>query len=482
MLLICKNLLPHGCADFIGEKRFIYDEGKPEGAKVEAPKGPEKKEVTAEDVDKAKENFMKEKAALEKKLDEYAKSDNPAILKAVETAKADLKRFDESGSLSMEAIKNQLNYIQLTLQYFEWKPKLDSNVKKIETAAEKTKSEWVQSLNSMVDGILKDNPNLPKEQADKIRSMVADYSERMDGAIQVAVITGTPDKDLTFEEFLLAPERLNTALLANQHGYDLFTNQEKAPALYKNLDDLYNEMEQRCDAQVCIGQAAEQKNSITYLQNYQKEAKELLVHWGKQFEQNIDDKMAKLDVIFSNGMAALNALDKPIDGPKRALVLANIRDQIDFLYTGKPKQKNPNSITDQYTLVEQTMKQMGEHPDKYFAGFEKGKLQPSDEKLGLKEKVQDKGLRYVTVGSPNFRLEGSGARIMTLPPNAVLQIVDSNVMVVETSDGKKVHYVKVRMSPPNGPVGYISQNNINFQKSSIDLDVETPEVKKQTTA
>lgn len=481
MLLICKNNWIKAGADLIGGKRFIYDEGNPEGKKVEAQQGKEKKEVTAEDVDKAKENFRVEKAALEKKLDEYAKSENPAIQKAVEQARADLKRFGESSVITPEAIQNQLNYIKQALYYFEWKPKLESNVKKIEKKTEEAKKKWTEAIAAMADQYIKDNPNLPKENSDAIRAMVADYAERMDGAVTVAQIVSTQDSDISLQDYLLDPGRLNAAFEANKKGYEYITGSGN-PSLYNTLNDLYEEMEQRSEAQICIGYSKEQKNSEEYIQNYSVQTKSLLVEWGKEQKQDVTAQMAQLDTIFSSALAAVKVLTKPGDAPQRALVMANMQDQIDLLYTGKRKEKDPQALTDQTTLVEQTMKQMKVSPDKYFTGFEKGKSQPADPNLKLDEKVKDKALAFGTVGSPNFRLEGSGARIMTLPPNTVLQILDTNVMSVETSDGKKVNYLKVRMNPPDGPVGYVSQNHINFQKQIVDLDSQNPESKKQPNA
>lgn len=486
MLLICKNLFGHKGADFIGEKRFIYEGGNPEGKKVEAQKGPEKKEATAEDVDKAKENFLKEKAALEKKLDEYAKSDNPAIKQAAETAKADLKRFGESAILTPEAIQSHLNYIQLALNYFSAKPVIDRNVKKIDGLRVSLSKEWTDFIKNTAKSYATEYPFLPPEVLAQITRLGDDHAERADGGISVVAIAGTMDlgtgkgdTELTLEDYMANPEQIQTMIARHKITFETLQGQDKGSSLYADLGNLSDEMGTRCDALVNIEAGKDLKRSVDLVNASRTDGFKSLDDWGKTNNKDVTDRKAMLDAACTNAIAALQIMVKPEDAPKRALILATLDDQTRKIFNTSGE-VNPNELSSMNALLEHTKTPK----DKFFAGFEKGKTVPADASLKLDEKVKKTDEYFSISGNPNFRLEGSGAQMIVLSPKSHVQVMDTNVMQIETSGGGKVNYLKVRLNPPNGPIGYIAQNNVDFKKRVMDADEDSPkpEVKKQQQA
>ena len=484
MLLICKNLLVNGSADFIGEKRFIYEGGNPEGKKIEAQKGTEKKEVTSEDVDKAKENFLKEKAALEKKLDEYAKSDNPAIKQAAETAKADLKRFGESSSFTPEAIQSHLNYIQLTINYFTLKPKIDGNVKQIEDRSKALTTEWTDFMKNATKDYAPKYPFLPPDVLAQISALGADYTERSEGGIAVIALSGTmdrgsgqSDKDLSLEDYLMNPDQTTAMAARHKSTLEMLKGSDQGSVLWADLQRIGEEMQTRCDALVNIEAGKDIKRSVDMVNTTREDGFKNLDDWGKTYNQDVSDRKGLLDAACKNALAALQIMVKPEDAPKRALILATLDDQSKKIFNVSGEM-NPNGMSSVNAVLGFTKTPK----DKYFAGFEKGKTVPADASLKLDEKVKKTDEYFSLSGNPNFRLEGSGAKMAVLDPNTVVQVVDANIMQIETSDGGKVNYIKVRLNPPEGPIGYVAQNHVNFQKKILGADEKTPEIKPQQTA
>lgn len=485
MLLICKNLLIHGSANFIGEKRFIYEGGNPEGKKVEAQKGAEKKEVTSEDVDKAKEIFLKEKEAFEKKLDEYLKSDNPAIKKAAETAKADLKRFGESSSFTPEALQSHLNYIQFTIKYFDLKPKIDGNVKQIEERAQALTAEWTDFMKNAAKDYAAQYPFLPPEVLAQITALAADHAERSEGGIAVIALSGTmdmggsgkSDKDLSLEDYLMNPDQTIAMAARHKSTLEMLKGADQGSVLWADLQRIGDEMQTKCDALVDIEAGKDMKHSVDMVNTTREDGFKNLDDWGKTYNQDVSDRKGLLDAACKNALAALQIMVKPEDAPKRALILATLDDQAKKIFNVSG-QMNPDGLSSVNAVLGFTKTPK----DKYFAGFEKGKTVPADASLKLDEKVKKTDEYFSLSGNPNFRLEGSGAKMAVLDPNTVVQVVDANIMQIETSDGGKVNYIKVRLNPPDGPIGYVAQNHVNFQKKILGLDGKAPEIKPQQTA
>jgi|GEM_PF-4533663 len=461
MLLFCKHN-----EDILKHKRFIFEGGTPEGQKVEKKEGGEKKEVTQDDVDKARENFNKEKDALLKKLDGYEKSDNPAIKEAATKAKADLLKLSESGDLTPENINSRLDFIRLTLNYFENKPKLDRMTKTVETKGANLEKKWTDYMTSMSKGMADEYPNLPKDVLAKITALGPEYAEMASGAIQVTTLYGTQGNDVTMDDLFLNPRIIFTRYEAAKDAEMRLDGNDPGGKLWAELNRLNDVMTLKINTIINIEVAKDQSQAEAQVNDVLKGGNESLDEWGKKYNKPVEAQKGQLAAACENALAALKTFNKPGDAQKRALILANLNDQVSVIFSGKPFEKKEGLTTE----TDAVMKQFNMGADKYFAGFEKGKLTSADAGLKLDEKVKKKDEYYGVIGSPNFRLEGTGAKITSLPPNTELQIVDTNVMQVETSDGQKVNYIKVRLNPPDGPIGYVAQNHVNFTKRIMNLD------------
>lgn len=183
-------------------------------------------------------------------------------------------------------------------------------------------------------------------------------------------------------------------------------------------------------------------------------------------------KIQKVDNLQKTSLSTLDFLKNPDDANKRALVLANFKDQIGAI----TEERLPDR---QYVTEMEDL--MGEYADATAGSLEDVEMTGTYEKDPQVATAVEK--TSFLSGDADFRLDGIGVYLTTLTGNQGVKVkllsADSYMGVID-ANGNKLAYVKVQVNPPDGPIGYIPKKNFDFQALATKPVAKAPEKTEDT--
>ncbi len=338
MLRICQALWKNKNELFFNKgKRFVYlnysgheTPSEPEADKEAAP-------ATPEDAQKAEGNYYEQQAKLTAEISDHKKDDNPKIRNAAMAAERELDKLSREPNLSETQRKENLNKIRGELNYQLNIGKFEQDREPLKKALDDQmkikREEPMQNINKILNSPAYANlsPDAKKILTAKVKDWTAAYDKKINGS---------------FFALTQSKAEIRTNTLQNPDYFtDLNANLEICNQKLKNpkaLDEEFAEinMNFNIEAQnIALSDLAERPGQLD--DHIREGVEKVLAALNAQAEKADEAGKAaieqKKEQAKKYGTEALNMLGGLMgqgDQPKRAVILAKLRDQMSSLVRG----------------------------------------------------------------------------------------------------------------------------------------------------
>lgn len=452
--------------------RYIFNDKGPE-QKSSAPESKEAAPPTAEKVADEKAKVDQKKVALQTRIDQYKKSPNDAIKKAAEQAQKDLDAVKDKPNLSVEQIQANLDRITSILEHADQTRLLDERVKKMRDDADKISKGWQAEVQKYNDGLLQTHPKISADAKKSLATLLEGTIEDLDGNVLLAIFTATQKPKVSVEEYTKdaqAFQKINKVLDAEQDKL-----YGKTGDLKQKLQDIHSDYTADAHAIVILDYAKDSASAIADAEHATAFAEQSLDKWSKA-NGNEDVQVAKdyAHGLGVNAVAMLKLLTKPSDAGKRALVLATLKDDLLSIVSDPRK----NEVSTDRGITASVMKRGGIKHDAFSQNFNAFTEGVELTGTGVTQEQMNESVFQVSA-NPNFRLEGSGMQMMVLPKGTAVKLLGLTTHHVETEKGRKADYIRVQLNPPDGPIGYVAAEYVDFKKPILHMDLYKPKENKE---
>jgi hypothetical protein len=413
--------------------------------------------------EESEKKFEQQKKSLQASISLALKSPLQSVRTAALEAQKQLDAMEKGKETDILRIENNLNRIQGILDYTEYH-KCTADIKEaLKKNAAKVKADFQNEVNDFY----KKYPKLTPQQKTQI---VAANQTRTKKVLDAYDSEFLPNSVLSLEQFL-ADRDTSDGLFAQAQELRSVLLQGEVPA---DFSEIQKEFETTRDALELAQLGLDLQGGISYvtdlvtdlLKQYDTQKKELEADLKEspddEYYQDelkyLDKQTSNVTFLMTNTIATLSSFRDSKDNEKRSLILAKFADDLSWYKTGGEYEP---------LYLNSTLKVIGRKRDSIAEQFLNDNIyvdSTMSTKLGVKVPLK--------MGS-DFRMDGSGILLADNSRDGLeCSIVDDQVFVVKSWGGVNVYYVRVQISPPNGPIGYVPKDGLNFKATSKEADTQ----------
>lgn len=405
--------------------------------------------------------FDVQKKNLQASITLALKSPLPAVRGAALDAQKQLDAMEKGKEDDVSRIEKNLNRIQGILDYTEYH-KCTVDIKDaLEKNAAKVRADFQNEVNDFYKKYPKLTPQLKAQLTNANQLRTKKVLDAYDSEF-------LPDGILNLEQFL-ADQDTSQGLFAQAQELRSLLLQGEAPSVY---GDIQKDYETTRDALELTQLGLDLEGGINYvtdqatdlLNQYDIQKKDLEADLKESpgdeyYKDEIDyynNRISHVTFLMTNTIATLRSFQDKSDNEKRSLILARFADDLAWYKSGDGDYDS--------RFVDSTLKVMGRKKDSIAEQFLNDNIYTDPTmraRLGTTVPLK--------MGS-DFRMDGSGILLAgNSRDGLVCSIVDDQVFVVKSWGGVNEYYVRVQISPPNGPVGYVPKDGLNFKAAEKKL-------------
>ncbi len=441
------------------QQRLLFQQKKSEEKQPGGAEGveAEKQEGKPSDREALVADLRERVARLKENIEDMKKrSANPAVVELAQKALLDLGQMTRDKNVSREKIDRKGAEISELLEYLGIVSEYEKNRTFIAEVLKSNASEVRKKYAADFEQSCKENPKLSEELKARLLNGNRLCVQKLVAAYETEYL---PKGQISLAKFRKNPEEIRS--LADQAAGSRKTLEggEVPPTGDTARIEADYGMERDSILLVSIGKDG--KESEDYLEQVAGDQLKTLQDEQKRIENSLEEnpdqeelkgqllsvmeKTGKISYLVENALANLRSVG---NAKLRSVIVANFLDDVEKVYVLGPIES---------THLDKVMDMTGLKKDDIAKGF--GGLLEGKEDSTVKE---NNGKYLYIKYKSDFRMEGAGIAIGKAGIFTRCQVVDGQVYEVTDSKGEKVAYVKVLFNPPDGPIGYVRKEDVDF--------------------